>query len=258
MPAFIRHARSALTGVPGRGLAALATVAIVTGTAGAVVDDSTEAPEQHRPAAHTADHSATRSAPDTAAAHDGPPAVRVSEIDDGARGYRVTRSAQREALPEQPSKPAREKKDATAGAKRDQDQRRDQRNAERNADEGGDGARVAARAATKVDKSLVPVPGTWERHSGYTSSAWAGDINQPGSSDFGQKVRAVASGKVKVVHRWNYSYGHHVKIGDTLYAHLSQISVREGQQVAYGQVIGRVGSTGNSSGPHLHLEKGVR
>lgn len=74
----------------------------------------------------------------------------------------------------------------------------------------------------------------------------------------GQKVVAAADGKIMTVKLLDYSYGHHVWInhGDnvaTLYAHMSRIIVREGQLVKQGQVIGYVGSTGNSTGPHLHF-----
>jgi murein DD-endopeptidase MepM/ murein hydrolase activator NlpD len=54
-------------------------------------------------------------------------------------------------------------------------------------------------------------------------------------------------------------YGNKVEIRYTdgtvsYYGHMSSISVRQGQRVAAGQVVGRVGSTGHSTGPHLHLE----
>lgn len=58
---------------------------------------------------------------------------------------------------------------------------------------------------------------------------------------------------------WNsWGYGNTVVIGhgpfSTLYGHMSSLAVRCGQRAAAGQVIGYVGSTGNSSGPHLHFE----
>ncbi|MFC8427149.1 transglycosylase family protein [Streptomyces sp. NPDC057253] len=74
----------------------------------------------------------------------------------------------------------------------------------------------------------------------------------------GTTVKAVAAGKV-VASGWGGSFGYQVVIrhGDgryTQYAHLSAISVKAGQSVGAGQRIGRSGSTGNSTGPHLHFE----
>lgn len=74
----------------------------------------------------------------------------------------------------------------------------------------------------------------------------------------GTSVKAVAAGTV-VSAGWGGSFGYQVVIRHTdgrytQYAHLSAISVRDGQSVGGGQRIGRSGSTGNSTGPHLHFE----
>jgi murein DD-endopeptidase MepM/ murein hydrolase activator NlpD len=74
----------------------------------------------------------------------------------------------------------------------------------------------------------------------------------------GTTVKAVGAGKV-VSSGWGGSFGYQVVIRHadgryTQYAHLSAISVKSGQSVGAGQRIGRSGSTGNSSGPHLHFE----
>ncbi|POX53080.1 peptidase [Streptomyces sp. Ru71] len=74
----------------------------------------------------------------------------------------------------------------------------------------------------------------------------------------GTSVRAVGPGEV-VDAGWGGSFGYQVVIRHadgrySQYAHLSAISVRAGQSVGGGQRIGRSGSTGNSTGPHLHFE----
>ncbi|GAA0598983.1 transglycosylase family protein [Streptomyces crystallinus] len=74
----------------------------------------------------------------------------------------------------------------------------------------------------------------------------------------GTSVRAVATGKV-VEAGWGGSYGYQVVIRHadgrySQYGHLSAVNVRAGQQVNTGQRIGRSGSTGNATGPHLHFE----
>src|SRR3569623_1522178 len=72
----------------------------------------------------------------------------------------------------------------------------------------------------------------------------------------GDPVRATANGKV-VSSGWAGGYGRMVEIDhgnwlSTRYGHLSEISVKVGDPIRIGQVIGEVGSTGRSTGPHLH------
>ena len=74
----------------------------------------------------------------------------------------------------------------------------------------------------------------------------------------GDPVRATASGKVASA-GWAGGYGRMVEIDhgnglSTRYGHLSAINVKVGEYVKIGQVIGEVGSTGRSTGPHLHYE----
>lgn len=74
----------------------------------------------------------------------------------------------------------------------------------------------------------------------------------------GTKIFATGNGTV-VTSGWKQGYGNCVEISHgfgyvTLYGHMSSIKVRGGQKVKRGEVIGLVGSTGKSTGPHLHYE----
>lgn len=75
----------------------------------------------------------------------------------------------------------------------------------------------------------------------------------------GTAVLAADSGRIVVSGWTNVGYGNHIIIDhengfQTLYAHLSSISVVTGQKVSRGATIGAIGSTGRSTGPHLHFE----
>ncbi|WP_329175910.1 M23 family metallopeptidase [Streptomyces sp. NBC_01477] len=87
-------------------------------------------------------------------------------------------------------------------------------------------------------------------------------VNTHSGQDFvvptGTSVRAAHTGTV-VTAGWGGAYGNNIVIKHgsqlyTQYGHLSHIGVHVGQQVITGQEIGKSGSTGNSTGPHLHFE----
>lgn len=75
----------------------------------------------------------------------------------------------------------------------------------------------------------------------------------------GTPIYATGNGIVQMAERNNHGYGRMVTIDhgygyETLYAHLSQIKVKPGQEVKRGEIIGLVGNTGISTAPHLHYE----
>lgn len=117
-----------------------------------------------------------------------------------------------------------------------------------------------------VDKDciyLFPVLNSSEITQEYSTEHKAIDI----AASSGSPVYAAEDGTVSYVQIWDgsydttgmMSYGHMIEIrhadgNTTLYAHLSEINVQQGEKVVRGQRIGRVGSTGNATGPHLHFE----
>lgn len=92
-------------------------------------------------------------------------------------------------------------------------------------------------------------------YEGYPHFHTGIDLDAP----FGSPINAAAVGVVVAVGFDPYGYGRYVVLGHagglaTLYGHLSATQVKVGDQITQGQVIGREGSTGNSTGPHLHFE----
>ena len=112
-----------------------------------------------------------------------------------------------------------------------------------------------------VDGDIDPASGFGVRVDPFTSSpAMHTGLDLHGET--GDIVRATADGKVTAA-GWSGGYGRVVDIDhgnglSTRYGHLSSIDVRVGQSVRNGQIIGKVGSTGRSTGPHLHYETRVR
>ena len=112
----------------------------------------------------------------------------------------------------------------------------------------------------------LPQSFTITSHFGYREDPFTGEIEYHNGTDIaapnGTRILAAAAGTVTIangIDSWGGGYGYHIKIDhgnglETLYAHCSAICVTPGQQVQQGEVIGFVGSTGSSTGDHLHFE----
>ena len=121
-----------------------------------------------------------------------------------------------------------------------------------------DGSVVQVGDGIATGKWTWPVPVCHNVYQGYHGGHLAWDISSGPIPVNNKACLAVDGGKV-VYAGWYMNYGYYVKIyhGNglyTVYAHLNSVSVVEGQMVSNGQQIGRVGNTGYSEGPHLHLE----
>lgn len=106
---------------------------------------------------------------------------------------------------------------------------------------------VAGRMSSNFGMRRHPILGTMRFHKGLDIAA-----------GYGTPIHASASGTVSFAGR-NGGYGNFVRINhsggySTGYAHMSRFAVSSGARVSQGQVIGYVGSTGFSTGPHLHYE----
>lgn len=117
--------------------------------------------------------------------------------------------------------------------------------------------------------TLASFPNKWPTEGGVISSSYGGRIDPIASGsewhegidiavDYGANVYASGAGTVEVA-GVNGGYGQYVRIDHgngykTAYGHMSGIAASAGQRVSKGQIIGFAGSTGYSTGPHVHFE----
>lgn len=122
----------------------------------------------------------------------------------------------------------------------------------------------SSKTASKVKGSNAPT------YAGYYTRPINGGVKTQGLHGYNgvdlanimnTPIHAAAAGTViiAITGGWNYGYGNYVVIAhpngtQTLYAHANKILVSQGEHVSQGETIALLGSTGNSTGPHVHFE----
>ncbi|THU02068.1 M23 family metallopeptidase [Lampropedia puyangensis] len=104
-----------------------------------------------------------------------------------------------------------------------------------------------SRVSSTFGSRFHPIKKTWRNHNGIDYAATTGT-----------PIRSIGDGVVQQS-GWSNSYGNVVYVDHgqgrvTVYAHMSRRDVATGEKISQGQLIGAVGSTGMSTGPHLHFE----
>ncbi|MCW2765587.1 MAG: mepM 3 [Nocardioides sp.] len=120
---------------------------------------------------------------------------------------------------------------------------------------------LPAFAAPEADYEMpFPCGQTWTGTTRADHSPSAKSVDWNRTDDLGDPVVAAAAGTVVVAESGGSGYGRWVMLDHgngetTIYAHLSSLGVSVGQTVDQGMLLGAVGTSGNSTGPHLHFEE---
>ncbi|MEV0120378.1 M23 family metallopeptidase [Streptomyces sp. NPDC050703] len=239
-----RPSRLTRTTANAAGVAALTTTGVIGSLAGPALAAADDAPIEH-----TGLTQAISVGDSLADGVDAQAAAQRQAADDAAAAKKAEEAAKK-AEEAAKKRAAEEKRKAEAEAKAKAEKEREEK--ER-----------AARAAERkrLNTYASPIAGSYVS-TGYQTGGAMWSSGSHTGVDFhassGTPVHAVGSGTV-VEAGWGGAYGNNVviKMNDgtyTQYGHMSSLGVTVGQTVTPGQQIGLSGSTGNSSGPHLHFE----
>ncbi|MFF8384266.1 M23 family metallopeptidase [Streptomyces kanasensis] len=241
------------------------------GVGALIADDTTDAGATAEAAADTQDVAAADLAPLatlSSAAPGGQEAQGASDAGEALRARILQQAEQQQAAADAESRAAAEKaaaekaaaeataQQATAQAEAKAEQEKRER-AEAAAAAKAEAERLAKLAASyALPTSSYTITSTYGQAGSMWSSGYHTGLDL--AAPTGTPANAVHSGTVKSA-GWSGAYGYRVVLEladgtEVWYCHLSSMTVSAGQSVGTGETIGRVGATGNVTGPHLHLE----